>query len=531
MTRTKDEEVEEEEMASADGCTTQDAATDYVGETSSSSSSSSQDGCLGELACFGEASFFGNSASGPIVAVENYTARSESIFRRRVPSPSRLVIGHENMGVRTQLIGAAPATSSSSSSSPVADAVLYVPQYGTISSVNAVTSLGLLLFYAYLDAHCPSSRTLAAGVEEDSSASSAEMQELRTELAQYQRQFEQHMPQKQQQQQEEEEGEQVVAAHVNAGPRMDRRPIHPVFYDMKSPQVQERLHDLRAKMLRYSNAHADASHQRHRFGLSVLLENEYDQRSMGGILRNANAFLVDEVCYLGRRKCNRVGAVGSYHYTPPRYLGESFRTVKEKEEEEEGGDGVATKIARVLDADFAGGGAQRAHIVRLATWSMTMRQKTELICGGPARWWLLDCGHGRMYAEDFRALKEELQQQQQRPSATASSIRYPAPHQSSPESLQWYMSKISDPEAVLSLCAEEHVLREAAGDGVVLVVPQEGKLPDISLLMQCERILTVLPRGAQEEDGATTPGLSTQVASAIAMQRLSSVLHPSLRCL
>ncbi|EPY27944.1 hypothetical protein STCU_05394, partial [Strigomonas culicis] len=290
------------------------------------------------IALFGEELFTRQvNLDSPVVALENFTSRSESVFRRRFPSTARLVVGHENHGVREGFLypSAAPL--------PTAACVLYVPQYGTISSLNVVTSLGIALFYAYLDLHHPHARTLcddppprldptatldarggdfARTLREKSAVTPAE---VRRALRLYETFFEDVLP--------APTGDDTVPnlvndptaykrevgdPNINRSPRVDARPIHPLYYKKDMASIHEAHKAYRDLLLQYSTEQPAGTAQdgrRRRFGLSLLYENDLDQRNFGGLIRNANAFLVDQVCYLGRRKYNSVGSVGSYHYT------------------------------------------------------------------------------------------------------------------------------------------------------------------------------------------------------------------------
>ena len=71
---------------------------------------------------------------------------------------------------------------------------------------------------------------------------------------------------------------------------------------------------------------ADLDVKRHNFG--VLCCNIQGDFNLGTIVRNANAFLSQEVIIYGRKKFDRRGAVGTYKYT-------HFRHVRETEELDE----------------------------------------------------------------------------------------------------------------------------------------------------------------------------------------------------
>lgn len=509
------------------------------------------------IALFGEQAFFCSTSEehtrreggasmpveSPMVAIENYAERAQSVLHTRLPSAHRtngealrLVVGHENWGVRRSLLQArnegeaqgrccSTSPSSCSSAPPVADLVVYVPQYGTISSLNVVASLGIALFYCYLDAAHPGARVIynpagadsvAEGSADDSSselspASAAELQ-LRRSLDDYQTFFAKSLPSP------ANAGSGAAAdaaAHVNSTPRVDSRPLHPVFYRHTMEEIHERQRAYREALLRYSGADAFALEPtggvREQstaqtssvkppsfFGVSVLYENVHDQRNFGGLIRNANAFLVDHILYVGRRKVNVVGAVGSYHYTPPHHLGylpdeEAATTTQHAAEHEEWAAGIREKAAALYVT----------HV--------------------PRNWWMLDCGHDFLYTTAL--------------SGTFADSSVAASH---PASLAMYRRMKSEGR-VRCLCEREDELREAASGGLVLLIPQESRLPHTALQRLCTGILTVLPDGAHHAEhlcgddagvqGGGHRGLPSQVASGIALQRLSAVLHPRLAAL
>lgn len=498
------------------------------------------------IAVFGDDAFHHpsecSSSSSPIVALENFTHRSENVLRRRFPCAARLVVGHENAGVSRKYISGETDTSSgsttpgrssashhgsdtSNNNNVRAECVVYIPQYGTISSLNVVTSLGIALFYAFLDQSYPQSRTLPFE-HVDGAADRAVLCDTleaakEASLSNYQSRFEQPIP---------TDGNLVVSpkafAHPNGNPtpRIDTRPIHPTYYTQDLADIVRNHVAYRQSLLDYSNAsRPDGSPRRTRFGISVLYENDYDQRNLGGLIRNANAFLVDQVCYIGRRKFNVMGAVGSYHYTPPVYMGEPFIHSGSSTDDDE----LRTSLGDALaEADVQRRPSQSTLL--LTTWSLSFRQKIEEVCGGPSRFWLLDCGHGSMYAEDYTHIRQKFLALPLEGSDGVDQGTEECRSKSTIDSLLWYNAHIRDDKYLISLCDSEETLYEAAGDGIVLVVPQEGKLPDISILKLCERILTIFPIFVKDSLQAA-PGLPSQVASGIALQRLSVVLHPALK--
>lgn len=66
---------------------------------------------------------------------------------------------------------------------------------------------------------------------------------------------------------------------------------------------------------------------------AVCMENFQHDFNIGTVIRNANAFNAKETFYLSKsRKYNRVGAVGTYHYTLVHHLSdyEALAALKEK---------------------------------------------------------------------------------------------------------------------------------------------------------------------------------------------------------
>lgn len=505
------------------------------------------------MALFGRDNFFAavRNENKKVVVLENFLPSSRSIFRFRFPLNSSLVMGHENKGINKDLFQVSElheeAEKSKASDATfhlsVADnhplplssaAVVFIPQYGTISSLNVVTALGIGLFYAFLDTHYPHSRTILS----DDDVLTNDQKTRYASLLQYQKFYQEALPT-------------VTSSFCTTDKnvddrRVDVRPIHPIFYKKSEDEISQFLSQHRQSLLQY----CAEEQQRHlkgdnapcsRFGLSVLYENEFDQRNFGGLIRNVNAFCVDQLLYVGRKKYNVVGSVGCYHYTRPYYLGlgfdasESERKVKIASSVEESDDSCEKKESTAIEnavgkvlSDYKEADTQRERIIRLATWSIQCREKVSKVCGGHCQWWLLDCGHHPLYAEVFANLQQEIKKKKEEGENLTNSPSDSSPHCSSIESLRWFLAHCSDSNFVLSLTDTEEKIREAAKHGVLLLVPQEGKLPHISLLMQCERILSIVPPVFEGEAAKTMTGLPSQVASGIALQRLTAILHPKL---
>lgn len=188
----------------------------------------------------------------------------------------------------------------------------------------ACTCLGIGLFYSYLDAVFPESRTLLTHSSEHLVASN--LSENPACLERYTQPYSLMLPHDAKS--TTEVGEYVTPARA----RVDQRPIHPMYYLQTEGEIQtlhgrflDSLYERKIQRSPSSCRPLQRSlvSQRPLFGLSVLYENEFDQRNLGGMLRNANAFLVDHVFYTGRKKLNIMGAVGCQHYSRPIHLGPS----------------------------------------------------------------------------------------------------------------------------------------------------------------------------------------------------------------
>jgi tRNA G18 (ribose-2'-O)-methylase SpoU len=60
--------------------------------------------------------------------------------------------------------------------------------------------------------------------------------------------------------------------------------------------------------------------ERKRFDYAVLMEQFQGDFNIGTVIRNANIFAAKEVFYIGKKRWDRRGAVGSHHYTSLKYL-------------------------------------------------------------------------------------------------------------------------------------------------------------------------------------------------------------------
>ena len=180
------------------------------------------------------------------LVLENYQENASNILEYPWPSAVTLLLGHENKGVSKETLAQAHD-------------IAFIPQQGTISSVNLVVAYAIAL-YCMRVAQCAKNcfvLKLAARTAKFKSRDFAQKREER---------------------------------------KGDLRPIRPLLY-----------HIPYEKVVQYAREHR----LRH---FSIFYENSLDFRTLGGSIRNANAFGIKKVFYSGRRKINRQGSVGSYLY-------------------------------------------------------------------------------------------------------------------------------------------------------------------------------------------------------------------------
>lgn len=67
------------------------------------------------------------------------------------------------------------------------------------------------------------------------------------------------------------------------------------------------------------------------FPFAVMMENFMGDFNIGTVIRSANAFGASEVFYLGRKKYDKRGTVGTHHYTDIKHLKDHDELVKLKE--------------------------------------------------------------------------------------------------------------------------------------------------------------------------------------------------------
>jgi len=68
--------------------------------------------------------------------------------------------------------------------------------------------------------------------------------------------------------------------------------------------------------------------QKNAHSFAVLMEHWKGDFNISTMIRNANAFNAKEVFYIGKKKWDRRGAVGTHHYTPLRHV-KSFDGLKD----------------------------------------------------------------------------------------------------------------------------------------------------------------------------------------------------------
>jgi tRNA(Leu) C34 or U34 (ribose-2'-O)-methylase TrmL len=206
----------------------------------------------------------------PLVVLENFVDGARTIEGFDFPANCNLIAGHENRGVSKHFIDRA-------------DHVVFLPQYGTISSMNVVTSAGMAMFHYHL-----SQQRAVAGALPATHVPGAE------DVNAFLSTFAKSLPM------------------TSDGERLDKRPIHPTLY-LKSHEEILRCHDdhRRRVLLRGTSAQEQNTPL---FRIAVVYENKIDTRNLGGLVRNANSYLCP-VFYVGKRKINKQGSVGSDHYT------------------------------------------------------------------------------------------------------------------------------------------------------------------------------------------------------------------------
>jgi hypothetical protein len=240
--------------------------------------------------------------------------------------------------------------------------------------------------------------------------------------------------------------------------------------------------------------------------LSVLFENHADRRNLGGLVRNANAYLAD-LFYVGRRKINRQGTVGSDHYTGVHYLGPSL--------DARAADVLADEDARRLTEPHWNTGFTELLRARAAAAGPSGRTVGNVVGfepeanAPPCELWLLDCEQTSLFAPEAAARYERWLKARNVPSV-----------------------HLDDDASVLAAVRDVRATAARTGSSgrIVLAVPPEGEPLSDDVMYRCVRRVRVLtPRSGLTNDAHR--GLPSQVASAIALQRLFAPLHVPLTAL
>ena len=186
------------------------------------------------------------------IVLENYVEGAINILGLSWTTSCILSVGNENLG-------------SSTESLLDANKVVYIPQFGVISSLNVVTALAIALHVRHVSLSNYNGKALVDGNRRNHS----EMSDF-------------------------------------AFPRLPRngdlRPIRPILYNRTNQEIMKFAIEKRIKKL------------------AVFYENTIDLKNFGGVIRNCNAFAVEKVYYCGRRKINRQGTVGAYNYVDIEHL-------------------------------------------------------------------------------------------------------------------------------------------------------------------------------------------------------------------
>ena len=392
-----------------------------------------------EIARFG-AEF--NDPSLPVVALENFAERARPLDEvvPILPHAFNLVVGHENDGVARKWLDKA-------------EYITYIPQYGTISSINLVSALGIFLHSVV--------RQRQLREQTSPAVESSQLEFMRV--------FEKPLPKS------------------PFGGRIESRPIHPHFYGLSVNQMQKAykaltdsvLPDINSNEIGRTRAFSEGRTQsigaekqapvglpfdtNEKFRVGVLFENYEDTRNLGGIIRLANAFLAP-VFYLGRRKINRRGAVGTENFTPITYLGPGRWSA----ESSKPWDAKGNK-SNPHDADSALRELIRVEIVE--------RRRMAL-------WWL-DCEQSSLWSSDDKGI-------------VAAHVLPSVSLTASTRELKEFIQR----------------MRILSPGGIMLCIPQEGMCPGVDILQQCTGRLHL------GLDTRGHRGMPSQVAVGIALQRL-----------
>ena len=334
-----------------------------------------------------------------VVCMENYVERAVSIDTYGFPmamstgsalGSTSLIIGHENDGV-------------SQSRLQSADDIIFIPQFGTISSLNVVTTLGLGLFHYHLDQRGSRSMRVAPSLSAEQYFS-------------------------------------AFSSPKHGDVKEDLRPIHPSYFKLSHEEI-----------LRQHEQHVQKIEKQRCVKISVLYENDFDQRNLGGLIRVCNAFLAD-VHYVGRKKINVQGAVGTHLYTQKHHYAEPNVFVDHK-----------------------------------------FREGQTVLC-------FLSCEHDFLFSDQECGSTDEEKLVYEHGLALGMNDV----HLDSPD---------SELKAVLASVV-------GTASELIIVVPQEGKLPSAEILARCSCRLRILTKDASP---CIHRGIPSQTASGIALQRILSI--------
>nr|CCC89432.1 unnamed protein product [Trypanosoma congolense IL3000] len=226
--------------------------------------------------------------------------------------------------------------------------------------------------------------------------------------------------------------------------------------------------------------------------LSVMVHNEFGDRNIGAIMRNANVFNCEEMIVLNRRKFNRRGAVGTQHLL------------------------TTTCHATLSDADC------QARLQGYVLWLLHQYYPYLKIHAVPShdsdatflrhddahlQWWLKNRVHCLYKAH---------------PASNDSESHCPQSSRASED--DW--ARLCEDEIFLD---DEHSIMKAVKDtathgyrGIMLVIPEEGTSPPIELVKCAQRLVHVVHPSRLAHE--VQRGLNGALASAIALERLRTAI-------
>ena len=443
---------------------------------------------------------YGGSTKRPLqIAMEIYDPRATCLDEFTFPEVGEacnIIVGHENEGVTKETLAAA-------------DHVLFIRQYGTISSLNVVSALGIAL------AECHRQHQVlpvkAVGPAGDGSGA---RQEHRTTASTkipelLDRPFHSALP----------SSELTEGGDGTTRRRVDPRPIHPAFYGLGKTGICQQQEALHQQMFSTVAANLPCEHQAidQSVGclsttpevtppsaattpiirLGLLYDNDVDSRNLGGSIRNANAFACASVWYVGRRKWNRQGAVGSYHYVPVQH----FPTIGGVTESADGTIEQGPPRGEQHDNDMC----DRPAAASTPLVDAMREARAEL--------WFLSC--------DQECLWEEGENGPGLSDALRNTMR------------ELPVLYLDEPDSEITQAIADARCQQCHAHRIVLLVPQEGIPPREELMRLCRRVVCVsrsLSTWGSTSFSSKSPGhhkhrgLPSQIASAIALRRLTTVL-------